>query len=365
LPSNNNLRLLVVRLSAMGDIIHALPAVTALRLANPHAHIAWAVEPAWSPLLAASPSAAPRSPEMPLLDALHLVPFRRWSRAPLLPRTLTELLAARRELRAARYHACLDMQGSLRSAWLALWTRAPRRIGEQHPREAPAKFFFNERVNAAGTHVIEQDLQLAQAVFHQPLAYVPPQFPRDPAAESAINSQLNSALANSAAKKIALLIPGAGWGSKRWPSDRYGAVAAALRDRGFLPIVNSGPGESMLANEVVAASSNSAVALDMSLAQLIALTRRAHLAIGGDTGPLHLASALQVPCVGIFGPTDPARNGPYAAPFRILRHPESVRDHSRHRAPEAGLLTITPAEVLAAAGSLLGTTDSLIAEAAQ
>jgi heptosyltransferase I len=93
--------------------------------------------------------------------------------------------------------------------------------------------------------------------------------------------------------------------------------------------------------------------LQSTIAELIAVTRRAVLVIGGDTGPLHLASALGRPVVGIFGPTDPARNGPFGGRFRVLRHPDSRRDHTRHAAPEPGLLTITPGAVMAAAMELL------------
>jgi heptosyltransferase-1 len=148
-------------------------------------------------------------------------------------------------------------------------------------------------------------------------------------------------------------MPGAGWGSKRWPASRYGEVAAALAQRGFRAFVNVGPGEEKLGEAAVAASKNSATLLPATLAQLIAMLRRSTLAIGGDTGPLHLASALQIPTVGIYGPTDPARNGPYHSPHRVLRDPQSRRDHGRNTQPEAGLLTITPDEVLAAVDDLL------------
>jgi len=117
--------------------------------------------------------------------------------------------------------------------------------------------------------------------------------------------------------------------------------------------VNAGPEEVDLAREVVAASDGTAIFAVPSLVELIALMRRSSLTIAGDTGPLHLACALGKPVVGIFGPTDPARNGPYGCDFRVLRHPESKRDHSRRREPEAGLLTITPEEVLGAAVELL------------
>ena len=150
-----------------------------------------------------------------------------------------------------------------------------------------------------------------------------------------------------------LLSPGAGWGAKRWPADRYGAVARQIAEAGFGVVINSGPAEEHLAHEIAEPAVARRVCLSLDLAGLIAVTRRASLAIAGDTGPLHLACALGKPVVGIYGPTDPARNGPFHCPYRVLRHPESVRDHARRSEPEAGLLTITPQAVTNAALELL------------
>jgi heptosyltransferase-1 len=154
-------------------------------------------------------------------------------------------------------------------------------------------------------------------------------------------------------RPVVLLSPGAGWGAKRWPAERYGAVARDLHQRGCMVLVNAGPEERAIAAEVVRASGDVAQAPEFTLERLIALTRRVCLVIAGDTGPLHLACALGKPVVGIYGPTDPKRNGPFGVPFRVLRHPESKRDHTRHVEPEAGLLTITPQQVVEAANELL------------
>ncbi len=362
-------RILIVRLSALGDVIHAMPAVAALRARHPHAHIAWAVEPAWVPLFRAASinKPAPLSTAQPLLNALHLVPFKRWARRPLSLTTLAELRACRRDLSAPHYDIAVDMQGSLRSAWTARSTRAPRILGEDSPRELPARYLFTQRVPTRGVHVIEQDIDLAEAIFGDHLPYTTPPFPLDPDAEA----WADSTLAAHPARRYAVLLPGAGWPTKRWPPERYGAVAAGLAPLGFHSFFNAGPGEDSLAlaaqhaaalssansspavTNYAAARAASASALPASLSQLIALLRRSSLCIGGDTGPLHLASALQVPCIGIYGPTDPARNGPYHSPFRVLRHPASRRDHSRRGAPEPGLLTISPDDVLSAAANLL------------
>jgi heptosyltransferase-1 len=150
-----------------------------------------------------------------------------------------------------------------------------------------------------------------------------------------------------------LINPGAGWGAKRWPVERYAAVAQGLIDRGLHVLVNAGPGEEPLGEVIAHATGGAATLLTCTVEQLIALTRRAALVIAGDTGPLHLACALVRPVVGIYGPTDPSRNGPFGTRFRVLRSPESRRDHTRHTAPEAGLLTIQPEDVLQAADELL------------
>ena len=332
-----------MRLSAMGDILHALPAVTALREAHPEWEIGWAVEPQWKPLLATE-SAIARGPGMPLVDRVHIVPARRWARAPLSEATLDAVRQTRRELREAHYDVCVDLQGAVRSAVIGRWAKAKRLIGEYAPREWAARWLFSECVKTRGVHVIEQSMEVMSAVTGEVLPVRAPLLPVDEEAERK---------AEAMATPFVLVHPGAGWGAKRWPAERYGTVAAALHAMGYAVMVNAGPGEEALASEVVTRSEGAADVLRTSIAELIAVTRRAALVIGGDTGPLHLASALGRPVVGIYGPTDPARNGPFGGRFEVLRHPDSRRDHSRRAEPEAGLLTITPEAVMQAAERLL------------
>lgn len=334
---NSTLRVLVVRLGAMGDILHALPAITALRAVHPGWHIGWAVEPQWVELLSSGAS-------MPLVNCVHLVPVKRWARAPLARQTLRELRATRRALREGRYDVGLDLQGAVRSAALARWSGAPRVVGEATPREPLARLLFTERIDTRSVHVIERAREVAEAICCEPLPMLAPALPLDPDAERWCDSI-------TGASRFVLLNPGAGWGAKRWPVERYAAVASALAAQGYSIVANAGPGEEPLAAHVAQAAGG--VATSPGIGQLIALIRRAQLVIAGDTGPLHLASALGRPVVGIFGPTDPARNGPFGGRFRVLRHPESRRDHARRAEPEAGLLTITPEAVLEAATALL------------
>jgi heptosyltransferase-1 len=202
-------------------------------------------------------------------------------------------------------------------------------------------------VATQGKHVIEQAVELAAAVAGDELTPATPLLPIDPLAEAWADEMLGGS------QGTVLINPGAGWGAKRWPQERYGAVAEELVGKGFRVVVNAGPGELPMAEGIASATRGAATPLTCTVNQLISLTRRVALVIAGDTGPLHLACALGRPVVGIYGPTDPSRNGPFGARFKVLRSSESRRDHTRHEAPEAGLLTISPDDVLQAAVELL------------
>lgn len=340
----------MVRLGAMGDILHALPAVTALRQAHPGWIIDWVVEPCWRALLSAQRAEDPAglNPAQPLVNQLHAAPTKAWRRQLFHSATMREINSLRQHLRASAYDAVLDLQGAMRSAVIGRLTGCRRRIGEADPRESAAQLFFTERVVIHGAHVIEQDVELASSVAGDALEPMKPLLPVDSAAEAWCDGLLPSGTNQPAV----LLNPGGGWGAKRWPAERYAAVAAELSQRGFRVLINAGPGEETLA-ESIRSQSGTGTTLTIPLAQLIAVTRRVALIIAGDTGPLHLACALGRPVVGIYGPTDPSRNGPYGTRARVLRSPESRRDHSRRSETEAGLLTISPDDVLQAAGGLL------------
>jgi heptosyltransferase-1 len=334
----------------MGDILHALPAVTALRQAHAGWIIDWVVEPAWMALLSARHGEVSegRDAVQPLVDRVFPAATKAWGKEPLHPQTTRQISHLRADLRAGQYDAVLDLQGALRSAFLARLSGARRIVGESRPRELAARWLFTDRIDTRGAHVIQQDVELASAVAGDALTPVQPRLPVDRSAEAWCD-----ALDVGSGKPIALLNPGAGWGAKRWPLERYAAVAFALAGRGFRVLVNAGPSEEKMAESIRVNSAGAASPVTCSVAQLIALTRRVALMVAGDTGPLHLACALGRPVVGIYGPTDPARNGPYGTRFKVLRSPYSQRDHSRREAPESGLLTIQPDEVLVAVDEVL------------
>lgn len=342
----------------MGDILHALPAITALRQAHPGWHIGWVVDPRWLPLLRAGNeesgeqgSQGARSGATQVVDQLHFAPSREWKRQPFSRKTLQSIRGLRRELRAVKYDAVIDLQGAIRSAVIARMTGSARRIGEAKPREWPAHWLFTERVATHGAHVIEQDLELAATIAGDALQAMAPLLPVDPAAEEWCAAWMAELAASRNARPLAFLSPGAGWGAKRWPPERYAAVARGLKERGFQVLVNAPPGEDALAAPIVA--DGASVPVSVTLPQLIALMRRIRLFVGGDTGPLHLAAALERPVVGLYGPTEPGRNGPFGTRARVLRSPLSRRDYSHRDAPDPGLLTITPEDVLQEADALL------------
>jgi heptosyltransferase-1 len=354
-------RLLIVRLGAMGDVIHTLPAVHALREAFPQANIGWLVEERWAELLCA-PGAARRgvrSALRPLVDEVHAVNLKAWRKSLLSISTLQRVATVRNDVHDAHYDVAVDLQGAIRSAVLARWSGARVVYGAAEPRESPASLWYTRKTVARGRHVVEQNLSVAEGLMEgegnerQWIRPSPPEIdcdlPRDPRAESHTEKRL----AQEGIREFAILNPGAGWGAKRWPAERFGEVARKLATQGLRSILNYGPGEEQLVQAAEVASGGTAHPMSCTITELIALTRRARLFIGGDTGPLHLAAALRVPALAIYGPTDPARNGPYGTRSIVLRSAESLTTHSRRAAPDEGLLSIGSDAVVAAAHRLL------------
>jgi heptosyltransferase I len=348
-------RLLIVRLSAMGDVIHTLPAVWALRQAFPHALIGWEIESRWAQLLCApgSPQRGPRSSLRPLVDEVHPVNLKSWGKSPFSISSLQGIATAWNDVRAAHYDVAVDMQGAMRSAVLARWSGARVVYGASEPRETPASLWYTRKEVTQGRHVVEQNLSLAEAIIGRRMKLsrdISCQLPIDPEAEARVARNL----VQQGIGDFAILNPGAGWGAKRWPAERYGEVARRLAGAGVCPLVNYGPGEEHLFRAVLAASGGTAKPASGTITELIALTRRARLFIGGDTGPLHLAAALRIPVVAIFGPTDPARNGPYGTRSVVLRSPESLTTHARTAELDEAMLAIGSDSVTDAAEKLLG-----------
>lgn len=338
------MRVLVVRVGAMGDVLHALPAVTALRRALPEAHIGWAIEPRWRPLLEDGEG------RRPVVDAVHAVETKLWQSKPASMATLRSVAGLRASLRAEHYDVCVDLQGSMRSAVIGRMAGARAFHGPAEPREGQARWLYGQRVRTEAAHVIEQAAELMSAAVGQRLAPAEVELPADAGAERWWAEQQQSQMDD---RPYVLLAPGAGWGAKQWPGARFGALARRLGEEGYGVLVNQAGERDAVTAEVMREAGAAARAMRTDLPQLIAIARRAVLVVAGDTGPLHLAVTLRRPVVALFGPTDPARTGPYGALARVLRHTSSVTDHRRHAATEDGLLQITTETVVEAALALL------------
>lgn len=349
--------MLVVRIGAMGDVLHAMPAVAAMCRRHPDWTIGWAIEPRWSELLQTASEfersryGAGRSAQMPLVDRWHPVPTKAWGSSPLAWETMTGVGALRRELKDAAYDVCVDMQGSIKSAVIGRMAGAKTFVGPAAPREREARWLYGQRVAMHSAHVVEQGCELLGAAIGEELQPSRVPLPQDEEAEVWRDALLTPIVRPD--ERFALMAPTAGWGAKQWPAERYGALAALLAKTGVRTLVNESSASDEVAARVVETSGGAAVAIPCSIGDLIALIRRASVVIAGDTGPLHLAAALERPVVGLFGPTDPERNGPYGRRSRTLRHASSRRDHTRRTETEEGLMQIKVSEVEEATMAML------------
>jgi heptosyltransferase I len=348
-------RFLIIRLGAMGDIIHSLPAAAALRRVRPSAEIGWAIEDRWVELLSTRSALADRrGPQKPLPDRIHLVNTRAWREAMFSDETWREAAAAIKEIRGFHYDTAIDFQGAWKSAAVAFFSGTRLRVGFATPREGPAAILYNRKLPWSGVHVVQQAMCLAEsfgANARPEEISADEMFPRDDTADAWCDQQLNSL----GIADFAILNPGAGWGAKQWPTERYAEVARALAFQGLRSVVNHGPTELGLANEVAQLSAGAAVPISCSIGELIALTRRARLFVGGDTGPMHMAAALRIPVVALFGPTNPQRNGPFATRAVVIGGVNSNASYRHSAEAHPGLLAITVPEVLKAATQLLET----------
>jgi lipopolysaccharide heptosyltransferase I len=332
-------RVLIVRLGALGDIVHALPAAAALRRAFPQARIDWLVS----------------ARHADLLDLVTVVDRRLRVNDRAGASNGMSLPAAIRELRRARYDVAIDFQGLLKSAVLARASGAARVAGFAAPyaRERLAPLFYSDAYDpgAAGVH----DPQETRHVVALNLGLLSVVGVNNPATEfpiAPVESEAARTVQRQTGGRYALLNPGAAWPNKRWPPARLAAVAADLGARHHLTsVVLWGPGEEALAAEVVAGAGGAAILSPATgIADLVALARGAALMVSGDTGPLHIATAVGTPIVGIYGPTRPARNGPLSPDdVSVSRDGVCQCHHQRQcRLARMCLLDIDVAEVAAA-----------------
>lgn len=325
-------RILIVRMSALGDIVHALPVLAALRRAWPAAKVDWIADEAYAPILT-------------LAEGLNQrVIVRRKSGG------VMDYLNAVRHLRAQKYEAALDLQGLIKSAVWARLSGASRVIGfdRAHLREPFAASFYSETVVPLDApHVIQKNLSILKALGVPPSAIELPLHPTAGATTVAAVAEAGGA------RKYVVVNPGAAWPNKRWPAERFGALAAQLRARTGLPsLVTWGPNERELADQVIAASGGAASAAPPTeIADLAVIMRDAALVVSGDTGPLHIAAAMGTPLVGLYGPTWPERNGPWDPDDQVISRAGDCACHHKRQCLRGApcIDEIEVADVLAAA----------------
>jgi lipopolysaccharide heptosyltransferase I len=320
-------RFLVLRMSALGDIIHTLPAVHALRESFPTAQIDWLVDEKWASVLAGN------------RDISNVIAMNRGSWRSVIGSIAT--------LRRTRYDMAIDFQSLYRSAIIGWLSGASERIGfdAHYSRERGAAFFYTRHVQPKRAHKIEHNLELVESIGARAEKIV---FPLADDVEAA--EEVKRILCGNGVHEYFVLSPGGGWVSKCWPAERYGELARAVAERyGWTSVVSFGPGEEGLAETVRrSAGSPEPFVQRFNLKQLVPLLRRAKFVVAGDTGPLHLASALGTPVFGLYGPTDPARNGPFSAGGIVVRKAGYETTYKRGKDISESMLAISVEDILQA-----------------
>lgn len=326
-------RFLVLRLGSLGDIVHTFPAVSALRESFPQSEIIWLTHPRWKQLVESSALASQ-------VCATET-------------RSIHSLRKIIGDLRAAQWTAAIDYQGLWKSAGLAFLGGIKTRIGfsSETIREFGVPILYTDAVRCATTHIADQNGELSLHAGAK--ENVAPFSLRVPEAD---RCEIREFLHKLNLERYVVLSPGGGWRSKCWPPERFAELSKMIRDvLGLRCVVNYGPGEDDLAIAIRECSGDAEpVFYNGALGPLMALLRNSACIVGGDTGPLHLAIALGVPAVALFGPTDPARNGPYRTNDTVLRAPGAVRTHSRVDETHPSMLQIQVTDVFNALQRRIG-----------
>ncbi|MFZ5448708.1 MAG: lipopolysaccharide heptosyltransferase I [Thermodesulfobacteriota bacterium] len=327
-------RILLVKLSSFGDVLHTLPTLEALWSAFPGAHITWLVEAAYAPLLAGHPALdevweAPRLHPGELLTASNPVRLRR-------------LL---QHLRTRTFDLVLDVQGLLKSAvWVAL-ARSPRKVGYDRTREG-SYLALTERVPPYNpeAHAVLRYLNLAHYLGAPP---APPRFHLGLGAKT----DTSKLVPNAAGGPLVVLHPGARWASKLWPVSSWANLAEWLNTRRFQVAVTGSRADAKLVTEITAKTQMPVINLagQTSLAELAAILRQARFAVTTDTGAMHLAAALGTPVVALFGPTAPWRTGPFGEGHQVVRLDLACSPCFKRHCPEPRCLSDLTPEMIEAA----------------
>jgi len=336
------MRVVLVRLSALGDVVHAWPLAAAIRTARPDVHLTWVVEEPLRPLVDGHPA----------VDAVLTAATRRWRRRPWAPATRVEVGHLATRLRELAPDVVLDPQGTVKSAAVVRMSRAPRRVGLARPwrRELLAGLAYTEVVPGRGDHphVVASTLELARALGGAPPAAPPPPDGRWLLAGDVAPDP-------PAGRRYAVVLPGAGQPGKVLPAATLAGVCDRLAEHGLRTVIAWGPGELQRAEAIASLAGDAAdVAPPTGLVELAGLLGRATVVVGGDTGPVHLAASLGVPTVGVFLVTDWRRNGPLGRRVAVVSGVAGVHGGPRGSAEARPVRTPSADEIAAAAASLLG-----------
>jgi heptosyltransferase-1 len=293
-------RILLIKPSAIGDVVHTLPILKLVRKRFPTAHLAWLVTPACAGLLE----------DHPLLDEVILFDRRRFGKGWRNPRSLFGLTSFTVELRRRNFDMVIDLQGLFRSGWLARQTGAAVRVGFANAREfAPVFYTHKVDVGDVEQHATDRYLKLIASIGCEtgPVEYV---FNTTDVDRAQVREKLG------AERRYAVLLPGTNWQTKRWPIERFAALAWALKERlGLDSVVAGGSGDVALGEKIGGIN----LAGKTNLKELVALLEGASLVVANDSGPMHIAAALNRPLVAVYGPTNPVRTGPYGRLDSVVR----------------------------------------------
>jgi lipopolysaccharide heptosyltransferase I len=287
-------RVLIVKPSAFGDIIHSLPFLAALKNRYPHCSVEWVVAHGLHEFLEGHP----------LIDRLWIIRKNEWRKISRARETARELRALYAGLRASRFDLAVDLQGLLRSGLIALASGAPVRVGFAEAREGSSLCYTHKVRGGQDVHAIERNMKIAEFLgcVTSGLEYPLPPLPAPPPGLPA---------------RYAVMAPSAGKEANRWPARRFGELASRLTHPS---VVVASAADAPIAEEVVAHSQGMAISLAglTSLKEMASVIRNARFMISNDTGPMHVAAAMGVPVFAIFGPANPARTGPYGVGHTIV-----------------------------------------------
>ena len=338
------MRILIVRLGAFGDILHTLPMAADLAAAG-HC-VSWLCEDRWASVLEGSP----------IITTIHRLP-RKLLRTGHLVARVQALAALSRELRVGAYDVVIDAQGLAKSAVAAWVSGAALRVGHDRPRAREGAWLVaHRRVPTTAVHVIDQQRDLGRALGTRPTTAW--SFPLP--AWGAERRWAADWLAEVRLTRPWMLNVGAGWPSKVWPEERQIGFARAAAERGLpLVLVWGSPGERLVAERIIDAADYGVLAPPTTLPQLAGLLAQAAVVVSGDTGPLHMALAVGVPAVGLFGPVPAERNGPRGWGYRTLQAPGAAWErHDVHKGAmeQISVAAVMEAATVAAAEGLTGAT---------